>query len=155
MAKFGRKNKGGLPAINTSSMPDVIFMLLFFFMTVTSLRETTLMVTFTPPQATEIEKLERKDLTSYIYIGTPTKEYQERRGTDAQIQLNDAFGTPNDIRDFIIAEREKLSEVDRQQMTVSLKIDKDVRMGIVGDVKQELRRCSALKIHYSAVKAEN
>ena len=155
MAKFGRKNKGGLPAINTSSMPDVIFMLLFFFMTVTSLRETTLLVDIKMPKATEIEKLERKDLTSYIYIGTPILSEQGTMGTDARIQLNDAFKTTNDIRDFIAAEREKLSEVDRQLMTVSLKIDRDVRMGIVTDVKQELRRCSALKIHYSAVKAEN
>jgi len=154
MAKFGRKNKGGLPAINTSSMPDVIFMLLFFFMTVTSLRETTLLVDIKMPKATEIEKLERKDLTSYIYIGTPTKEQQALKGTDAQIQLNDSFSNVNEIRDFVVSEREKLSEVDRQQMTISLKIDQDVRMGIVGDVKQELRRSSALKIHYAATKAD-
>ena len=154
MAKFGRKNKGGLPAINTSSMPDVIFMMLFFFMTVTSLRETTLLVDIKMPKATEIEKLERKDLTSYIYIGTPTKEQQALKGTDAQIQLNDSFSNVNDIRDFVISERDKLSEVDRQQMTISLKIDQDVRMGIVGDVKQELRRSSALKIHYAATKAD-
>ena len=154
MAKFGRKNKGGLPAINTSSMPDVIFMLLFFFMTVTSLRETTLLVDIKMPKATEIEKLERKDLTSYIYIGTPTAQNQALKGTDAQIQLNDSFSNVNDIRDFVVSEREKLSEVDRQQMTISLKIDQDVRMGIVGDVKQELRRSSALKIHYAATKAD-
>ncbi len=150
MAKFGRKNKGGLPQISTASLPDVVFMLLFFFMTVTSLREMELMVSVQLPEASESVKIERKDLTSYIYIGTPTLAYQQRYGTDARIQLNDSFKDISDIRDFIASERESKNESDRQFMNTSLKVDKDVRMGIISDIKQELRRCSALKITYSA-----
>lgn len=153
MAKFGRKNKGGLPQISTASLPDVVFMLLFFFMTVTSLRETELLVTVHLPDASESAKIERKDLTSYIYIGTPTIGQQVRYGTDSRIQLNDSFKDVVDIRDFIASERESKNEADRQFMNTSLKVDKDVRMGIVSDVKQELRRCSALKITYSARKS--
>jgi biopolymer transport protein ExbD len=152
MAKFERKGKGGLPAINTASLPDVVFMLLFFFMTVTTLRETEQLVIVKLPEASQAAKIERKDLTSYIYIGTPTLGYQARMGTDARIQLNDAFKEISDIRDFIAAERETLTEADRQFMTTSLKVDVDVRMGIVSDIKQELRRCSALRITYSARK---
>ena len=107
------------------------------------------------PEASEVTKLERKDLSSYINIGTPTRQYQGQYGTDARIQLNDSFKTTEDIRDFIAAERESLSEADRQFMTTVIRADEDVRMGIITDVKQELRRCSALKIMYMARKAEN
>ena len=104
------------------------------------------------PEATEIAKLERKDLSSYINIGSPTRALQAQYGTDARIQLNDSFKTVDDIRDFVAAERDAMSESDRSFMTVSIKADQNVRMGIVTDVKQELRRCSALKIMYAARK---
>ena len=99
-------------------------------------------------------KLERKDLASYINIGTPTRHLQSQFGTDSRIQLNDSFKTVDDIRDFIASERESKSEADRAFMTVSIRADENTNMGIVTDVKQELRRCSALKIMYAARKAE-
>lgn len=150
MAKFARKGKGGMPAINTSSLPDVIFMLLFFFMVTTTMRETEVLVKVKLPEASEVVKLERKDLAAYINIGEPVVSKQAEFGSDARIQLNDSFKSVEDIRDFIAAERESKSESDRQFMTVAIKADENVRMGIVTDVKQELRRCSALKVMYSA-----
>lgn len=153
MAKFIKKGKGGSPEINTASLPDIVFMILMFFMVTTSMRQTDKLVEVRLPEATQIVKLERKDLSSYIYIGTPTKQYQKQFGTNARIQLNDSFKTITDIRDFVAAERESLSESDREYMTVALKIDEETRMGTVTDVKQELRRCSALKIMYSARKS--
>ena len=153
MAKFVKTDKGSTPGINTASLPDIVFMILMFFMVSTSMRQTDQLVTVKLPEATEIVKLERKDLSSYIYIGSPTKQYQSKYGTDARIQLNDSFKTVDDIRDFIAAERDALSETDRQFMTVSIKADESTRMGIITDVKQELRRCSALKIMYGARKA--
>lgn len=150
MAKFSRKGKGGLPAISTASLPDIVFMILMFFMVSTSMRQTDRMVKVTLPHASEIIKLERKDLASYIYVGTPLNQYQAKYGTDSRIQLNDSFRTIDEIRDFIAAERENLSESDRPFMTVSIKADEDTRMGIITDIKQELRRCSALKIMYGA-----
>ena len=150
MAKFSRKGKGGLPAISTASLPDIVFMILMFFMVSTSMRQTDRMVKVTLPQASEIIKLERKDLASYIYVGTPLNQYQAKYGTDSRIQFNDSFRTIDEIRDFIAAERENLSESDRPFMTVSIKADEDTRMGIITDIKQELRRCSALKIMYGA-----
>lgn len=105
------------------------------------------------PDASEVVKLERKDLASYINVGPPTRLLQPVYGTDARIQLNDSFKTVTDIRDFIAAERDAMSESDRQYMNTVLKVDQDVRMGIVTDIKQELRRCSALKIMYQARKS--
>ena len=153
MSKFGGSNsKKEVPAVTSSSLSDIVFMLLFFFMVTTQLRETENKVIVKLPEASEVVKLERKDLASYINIGSPTKTYQAQFGTDARIQLNDSFKTIDDIRDFIAAERDSKSEGDRQFMTVNIRADQDVRMGIITDVKQELRRCSALKIMYSARK---
>ena len=152
MAKFGKKGKKKVPGINTASLPDVVFMILFFFMTVTTLRQTDEMVQVRLPVASEAAKMERKDLTSYIFVGSPTPANQARYGTEARIQLNDTFKEVKDIGDFIASARENTKEADRQLMTTSLKVDKEVRMGIITDIKQELRRCSALRISYAARK---
>ncbi len=153
MSKFGgSNNKKEVPAMTSSSLSDIVFMLLFFFMVTTQMRETENKVMVKIPEASEVVKLERKDLNSYINIGTPIKSLQAMYGTEARIQLNDSFKTTDDIRDFVAAERESKSEADRQFMTISIRADQDVRMGIITDVKQELRRCSALKIMYSARK---
>ncbi len=136
--------------MNTGSTSDIVFMFLFFFMVTTTMRETENKVMVTLPEASEVVKLERKDLTSYINIGPPTRALQRQYGTDARIQLNDSFKSVDEIRDFIAAERDAMSEADRQFMTVAIKADENVRMGIITDVKQELRRCSALKIMYTA-----
>ncbi len=154
MSKFKKSEKKEVPAMSQGSLSDIVFMLLFFFMVTTQMRETENKVQVKTPSASEVVKLERKDLNSYINVGQPIKSLQAQYGTEARIQLNDSFKTTDDIRDFIAAERESKSEGDRQFMTVSIRADQDVRMGIVTDVKQELRRCSALKIMYSARKAE-
>ena len=150
MATFKKSSKKDLPTISTGSLPDIVFMILLFFMVTTTMRQTEHMVMVSLPAASEISKLERKDLSSYIYVGTPLKKYQGKYGTDSRIQLNDSFRTVDEIRDFVAAERENLSEQDRPFMTVSIKADKDTRMGIITDIKQELRRCNALKILYGA-----
>ncbi len=153
MAKFKRKGKAEMPAVSTASLPDIVFMLLFFFMVSTTMRETTLFVKTVLPEATEVAKLEKKSLVSYIYVGPPTRSFQSLYGTEARIQLNDSFKTLDDIRDFISSERDAMSESDRPLLTTSLKVDEDTRMGIVTDIKQELRKASALKISYAARRA--
>lgn len=150
MGKFNKGGKKPLPEINTGSMSDIIFMLLFFFMVITTMREATLFVKIVPPVASEVQKLEKKSLVSNIYIGPPMDA--KKFGTEARIQLNDQLSTPADVMTFIEAERLARDEVDRPLLTTSIKVDKTVKMGIVTDVKQELRKCSALKINYSTGK---
>ncbi len=153
MSKFSRKGKGGIPEISTASLPDIIFMLLFFFMVTTVMRESTLLINKPVlPEATEIKKLEKKSLVSYIFVGIPGPKYQKLYGTEPIIQLNDVFKDVDDIQDFIANERDKLDENDRPKMTTSLKVDSDTEMGIVTDIKQELRKAQALKINYSTRK---
>ena len=150
MSMFKKGEKKEMPAIASGSLSDIVFMLLFFFMVTTQMRETENKVVVKIPQASESVKLERKDLASYINIGTPIRSLQAQYGTDSRIQLNDSYKTVNEIRDFIAAERESISEGEREAMTVALKADENVRMGIITDIKQELRRAYALKISYAA-----
>ncbi len=152
MAVLKKKGGKGLPPISTASLPDVIFMILFFFMVSTTMREQELLVRYVLPTATEVQKLEKKSLVSYIHIGPPSVSMQMRFGTAPRIQLNDSYSTTRDILDFVASERDLLNESDRSQMTICLKSDGAVKMGIVTDVKQELRRANALKISYSAQK---
>ena len=150
MAKFKQKGSKGTPGISTASLPDIIFMLLFFFMVTTTMREATLLVKVTPPQATEVQKLEKKSLVDYIYIGPPLKK---QLGTDSRIQLNDQFATDiKQIREFVELGRSQREEADRKLITTSLKVFKNTKMGIVTDVKQELREVGAFKINYSTAK---
>ena len=154
MAKFRRKGKGGTPAISTASLPDIVFMLLFFFMVSTVMRETELKVKNRLPQATEIKKLEKKSLVAYIYVGKPSRNYQKVYGTEARIQLNDRFSELTDISSFVESEREARDEVDRLKITWALKADRDTKMGIITDLKQEMRKNSALKLNYSTLKGQ-
>lgn len=152
MAKFKRKGKGGMPAISTASLPDIVFMLLFFFMVSTTMREVDLKIKVRLPEATEIKKLEKKSLVSYIYVGAPIKSLQGKLGTEPRLQLNDKISDISDVINYITAEREKLDEADIPFMTTSIKADMDVKMGIITDIKQELRKAQALKINYSTRK---
>ena len=149
MSKFKGKKDNALPAVNTASLPDIVFMLLFFFMVVTVMRENTLLIENRLPLADQVEKLEKKYPISYIYAGKPARGY-EKFGTEARLQLNDKFADISDIEAFINQERKNLLTEDLiPYMTVSLKVDKEANMGIVGDIKQELREANALKINYS------
>jgi len=149
MSKFKKEGKKDLPTISTSSLPDIIYMLLFFFMVSTTMRENTLLVRISAPEATQVNKLEKKSLVSYIYIGQPMKT---SLGTETRIQLNDQFAEISDIPQYIYQEREARDEADRKFLTTSLKVDKQTRMGVVSDIKQELRQVGAFKINYSTRK---
>ena len=150
MGKFNKSGKRGMPELNTSSLTDLIFSLLFFFMMITTMREVTLKVQFRAPQGTELEKLEKKSLVTFIYMGKPTQELQAKMGAETRIQLNDRFADVSEVQDYIYQERENMKEEDQPFMQVSLKVDKDTKMGIVTDVKQALRQAYALNINYSA-----
>jgi biopolymer transport protein ExbD len=154
MSKFKKKTGGGTPAISTASLPDIVFMLLFFFMVTTVMREVTLKVENKTPKATEVKKLEKKALVTYIYAGAPKEAYQSQMGKEPRLQLNDAFARVTEIQNYVITEREAINEAERPLMTVSIKADKEVKMGLITDIKQELRKANTLKINYSTRKGE-
>ena len=148
MAKIAKGGKKETPAISTASLPDIIFILLFFFMVATRMRETEIKVKNTLPKATEMMKLEKKDLISYVFIGAPTAAYEAKWGAADRLQLNDKFAEPDDIRNFIETEKAKMNEGIRDKIIIAIKADKESDLGILTDVKLELRKANALKISY-------
>ncbi len=150
MGKFKKSISGGQPAINTASLPDIVFMLLFFFMVTTTMKEVDMKVMVNPAQASELVKLERKELVTFIYVGIPMKAFQSLYGTEPRIQLNDQFATVRDIQSYIAQTRDNMRESDQAKMIVSVKADKKCPMGVITDIKQALRKAAALKINYSA-----
>ena len=148
MSKFKKKTevKQDIP---TSSMPDVVFMLLFFFMVTTQLRETAIDVQQRIPEATQMRKLLRKSLVTNLYIGEPRKI--EQFGKEPKIQADDVFIEPKDIILWVSRQRDLLPENEQDQMTVALKVDNESKRGIIADVETELRKGNARKILYTAL----
>jgi len=148
MGKFKGKIKPK-QEIPTSSMPDVVFMLLFFFMVTTQLRETAILVKQQIPEATQMRKLMRKSLVVNLYIGEPTKI--EQYGKEPKIQVDDQFIDTKDILLWVNRKRDEIAENERDQMTVALKVDEEAKRGIIADVETELRKANARKLLYTTL----
>ena len=146
MAK--KKGSREMPEMNTSSLPDLIFTILFFFMIVTTMREVTLKVKFVVPAGTELEKLEKKSAVSFVYVGSPTDQLRAQFGSSTRIQLNDRYAEPSEVMDFVLQERQSMS--DQSAQVISIKADQKTQMGYITDIKEVLRKSWALKINYSA-----
>ena len=150
---FKKEKKDKSQTISTASLPDIVFMLLFFFMVSTVMRDTSILVKQDLPTATEVNKLERKSLVSYIYVGPPSdRRLLERLGDKPRIQLNDKFASLDEIAQFIFLERDARNEKEIPNMTTSLRVHKKTKMGLITDLKQALREVDALKINYSTKK---
>ncbi|MEZ4853294.1 ExbD/TolR family protein [Flavobacterium sp.] len=149
MSKFKKKKSGDLPAISTASLPDIVFMLLFFFMTATTMKDSDLMIDNKLPKADQTAKLFKKQYVMYIYAGKPSARYQSTLGQSDRIQLADKIASVNDVRNFVISERAQRNSEDENYLTASLKFDKNVKMGLVQDIKEELRKINQLKVNYT------
>jgi len=131
--KFDKRRANTKQEIPTSSMPDIVFMLLMFFMTVTTLREVDVFVEFKLPEAQAIEKIENKRLVSYVWVGS-----------NGRIQVNDSIVKLEEVQDIMYKKRQDLPNV-----IISMRIDKNQEMGLVTDIQQELRKAYCLRINYS------
>lgn len=148
MSKF-KKKANTKQEIPTSALPDIIFMLLFFFMVTTVLREVTINVKQRIPEASQLRKLERKSLVSYLYVGEPKKT--DQWGTEPRIQANDVFIEPSDIVLWVTQEKDNLDEVERDQLTIAMKVDEDVKRGLISDIELQLRKANARKLLYTTL----
>lgn len=146
MSKF-KKKANVKQEIPTSSMPDVVFMLLFFFMVTTQMRDTSIIVQQRIPEASQLRKLQRKSLVKYLYIGEPRKI--QEWGKEPKIQANDVFIQPREVIQWVNQEKSTLDESERDQITIALKVDNETKRGIIADVETELRKANARKLLYS------
>lgn len=154
MSMFSKKRGKANPKVSTASLPDIIFMLLFFFMVVTKLRDSEMKVNVNTPSASELTKLEKKSLVNYIFVGKPVKKFQDTYGTSPRIQLGDKFAEVEEIPKFIEEHRLTVNEKERPAVISSLKVDGKTTMGIITDVKTQLRKAGQLKVNYSAKPAQ-
>ena len=152
MGRFKRRQSNKVPGLNLAAMPDLIFTVLFFFMIVTHMRDVDPKVQYNVPQGTELTKEVNKRGLVYIFIGKPVDAQGRVLSDETRIQMGDRYVTVADIGSEIAKERNRLSEEDRQHLTVTIRADRDTEMGIINDVKQELRKAGALNINYSAEK---
>ncbi len=143
MAHFKKKSANTKQEVPTSAMPDIVFMLLIFFMVTTVLREVTLQVRVDFTKGENIEKIEQKRLVSYIYIG-PEKLPNNQIG-DSKVQIDDSI--VDDVKSIRRLMYDKL--IEQPKLIVSLRVDQSAEMGLVTDVKQELREAGTLRINYS------
>lgn len=155
MSKFKKKKSGELPPVSTAALPDIVFMLLFFFMTVTTFKKDDYKVKQELPYANQVQTLDKTDKVIYIYAGKPSQRYQKEFGTQAKIQLNDKFADVSEIKDFWFnTVNNDLGQEFQNVAITALKVDKETNMGLIADIKQQLREINALKINYTTRKGE-
>lgn len=149
-----RKSKNSLPVVSTASLPDIVFMLLFFFMTVTTIKDNTLLVDNRLPNADQVKKLEKRDRIIEIFVGKPSPELAQVLGSEPKIQLDNRLATINEVAPYVLSELAKNPDAIRNLVTVSLKVDKEVNVGVVSDIKEELRRVNLLKVNYTTYQGD-
>lgn len=143
-----RKKHRSVPGLNMASMPDLIFTVLFFFMIVTHMRNETVKVKLQVPQGTEVTKSSNKFSTINIYIG-------RNNYGDTQIQVNDRMCSLEQVGALVQNFKANLSEESQENLIINLRADRNTDMGIVNDLKRELRNVGALTIRYSATEKVN
>ncbi|MFK8267860.1 ExbD/TolR family protein [Capnocytophaga cynodegmi] len=148
MSKFTKKKSGELPPVSTASLPDIVFMLLFFFMTVTEMKDSDLMVHNKVPTADQVQRLDKKDPVVYIYAGKPLDKYKDKYGSNAKIQINDKFADVSEVAPFILQYRDGIREELRDIFITALKVDAETNMGLVSDIREKLQEVNALKLNY-------
>ena len=154
-----------VPMLNTASLPDLIFTVLFFFMIVTHMRTTTSKVQYALPQGTELKRLVKKSAVTYIYIGRDMPKNTRETSTVAshntssaslmdvsayKVQLNNRVGSIDEVASFVANEKKRMNPDDQVKMTVSIKADRSTPMYVINAVKRAVRAGGATRINYSA-----
>lgn len=154
-----------VPMLNTASLPDLIFTVLFFFMIVTHMRTTTSKVQYALPQGTELKRLVKKSAVTYIYIGRDMPKTTRETSSAAspntssassmdvsayKVQLNNRVGTIGEVASFVANEKKRMNPDDQVKMTVSIKADRSTPMYVINAVKRAVRAGGATRINYSA-----
>ncbi|MDD6745040.1 MAG: biopolymer transporter ExbD [Bacteroidales bacterium] len=142
-----RRRSHRVPALNTSSLPDLVFTVLFFFMIVTHMRRVTLKVKYQTPQGTELTRLTKITVNTYMYLGSPIGS---QVAANSRFKINDKLVTADEVTDYMAEERKRLSPEDLNQMSVTIKSDRNTRMKVITDVKKSLRKANTLRIYYAA-----
>ena len=140
-----------VPGLNTASLPDMVFILLFFFLLLTNMQGNGPMVDVNEPQATEYTILDKKHLQSIIYVGVPFPEYRQERGTNVQVQVDDQWMEIHEIVPYFTRKKALLTIEQQEILSVLIRADQHATMNMIGDVEQALREAKVLKVNYGVV----
>ena len=154
MSKFRKSPRPKVPSINTASLPDLVFTLLFFFLLVTNIKGNGPMVDVKEPDASEYSELDNNTLYSTIYIGVPFQAHQQEQGAETRIQVDDRWMEAHEISPYFVRKMASLSPGEQAQMSVFIRADKEVAMKTIEDVEHALREARILKINYAVADNE-
>ena len=138
-----------MPEVSAASLPDIVFMLLFFFMVSTVMQDEKPKVKVLRPTAQEVEKIEERDLCATILVG-----YTDDNNVP-QIQADDQMIEVNQVGRFIQEKRSNLPESLSPKFITIIKADKDLPMEIITQIKEELKKVQAFKIQYATKQLVN
>ncbi|MBR07744.1 MAG: biopolymer transporter ExbD [Rickettsiales bacterium] len=140
-----RKKQRQTVEISTASLPDIVFLLLFFFMVSATIKPTNEQVKLTTPKAQAMIKINRKELIREINIGTPINR---EMGDSEVISVDNRVITKEQLAQWVVEQKESLPESLKDQMIIVIKADEYVKMGLINDVQEELKKVNARKIVY-------
>lgn len=129
--------------ISTASMPDIVFLLLFFFMVTATIKTEDESLKVDIPKAQAITQVKKKFLIKELHIGFPK---DQQLGSTARISAEGRFIDISEVGQWVLEQKSSLDEVYKDQMIVLLKADEKVDMGLIGDIQSELRKYNARKV---------
>ena len=165
MSKFRKEGKKAAPGVNTSSLPDIVFMLLFFFMVATTTKDADPSVKVTQPEgvrAQDMTPYKQKSEIDFLYLGeprNPARRDQFKFGY-ALFLDNVAQPDPNELYNSNAIKNWKLDKFDEKKGKVGfnsqlhevftcIKADIDAPTGLIFDIRKELQDIDALKVAYA------
>ena len=153
MIRRNRRNRE-IPALNTSSLPDLIFTVLFFFMIVTHMRNVTVKVRYQVPQGKELNRLAKKSSVMHIYIGKPLDKQNANDAENTIVQFNDRVIPLADLAKHVAAERTMRNPEEAKELTASIKADKDTKLKTIAEVKNALRQAKVYNVSFTATQSK-
>jgi biopolymer transport protein ExbD len=150
MGRFRKNDSRKVPSLNTAALPDLIFTILFFFLLVTNMRTVPLLTQVNLPSASELQKLKEKSLLVYLLVG---KQFNENQEDLFEIQLNSELIVLEDMPFKLQMIKETIKPEEQNQLITLLKIDKNAPMGLVNDIRQNLREAQLQTVYYTVEKS--
>lgn len=155
MPIFRKRSRRNFYIINTASLPDLIFTVLFFFMMSTHMRDDNRRLIYDEPRGSELAVFSKKPWMMNLYIGMPQDADNLNSGKRILMQLNDKYVAPEEIEDYVLLYGSSLSPENRDNLTVVIKADKNIPMSVISNVRNSLRKANVRKIIFSALKENN
>lgn len=151
--KFKREANKSTPAVSTAALPDIVFMLLFFFMVAASIRPSDYQQFIELEQAktSSVTDIAKKDMIAYLYLGIPKNKSQYPQ--DFLLLLNDKPAQLSEIRGWISDEMSSrnYNDLEKFGLMTQMTIDRRAKVGYVQAIKEQLSYATAFNVSYAGI----